>query len=79
MVVYVTSFEDFKQYVDCAKTVFYRVLDGEIRIYAGRVGTKIQFKNEKEKSAILKWLAELEQTKTVIEIEDIESEDTFFI
>jgi len=79
MVVYVTSLKDFKEYVDCAKTVFFRVLPGEIRIFAGRVGVKVTYKDEKEKKEVLDWLENLKQTKTVIEIKDIESEDTFFI
>jgi len=79
MVVYVTSFEDFKNYVDCVKTVFYRVLEGEVRIYAGRVGCKIKYRDKDELNRIIEWLANLEETKPVIEITDVESEDAFFI
>lgn len=79
MVIFVTNFEDFKQYVDCAKTIFYRILEGEIRIYAGRVGCKIQYKDKKELEKILEWIASLEQTKTIVEITDVQSEDSFFI
>lgn len=79
MVVYITSFEDFKNYVECAKTIFYRVLDNEVRIYAGRVGCKVQCRTKEELNKILEWIESLEQTKTVIEIQDVVSEDVFFI
>jgi len=79
LVIYVVSFEDFKQYVDAARCIFWRDLGGEIRIYAGRVGVKIEISDPKQKQKILEWLKSLEKTKTVLEIKDVSSEDQFFI
>ena len=79
MVIYVVRLEDFKEYVDNARCVYFRVLPGEIRIYAGRVGVKVPYKDEKEKREVLEWLEKLRQTKTVLEIKDVQSEDAFFL
>jgi len=79
VVIYVVSLEDFKEYVDAARCIFYRDLGNEIRIYAGRVGVKIEITDPNQKKSILEWLRSLEKTKTVLEIKDVSSEDQFFI
>lgn len=79
MVIFVTSFKDFKEYVDNARCIYFRVLPGEIRIYSGRVGVKVEYRDEREKREILDWLEKLKQTKTVVEIKDVQSEDAFFL
>jgi len=79
VVIYVVNLEDFKQYVDAARCIFWRDLGNEIRIYAGRVGVKIEITDPKERQKIVEWLKTLEKTKTVLEIKDVTSEDQFFI
>jgi len=72
------DFEAFKEYVDCVRTIYYRILEDEIRIYAGRVSTRIPYKNEKEKQEILEWLRKLKQTKKVANVRDVTTIEAFF-
>lgn len=77
--VYVVSFEGFKEYVGTTRCIFYRIYDGEIRIYAGRVGTVVNCNGPDEKTQILEYLKKLEATKTVLKIEDVTNEEMFFV
>jgi len=79
VVLVAKSLDDLKEYVESVRCVFYRVLENEVRVLAGRIGIKLPFRNEYEKKEILEFLKQLKETKRVIEITDVTDESVFFL
>ena len=77
--VLIVDFDSFKEYIKECRIIFYRVLENEIRINAGKVATVIQFRDENEKQRILAWLESLKETKIVVHVKDVVRDESFFI